>query len=205
MPHQIRYAEHFARGLRTHGHQVLITEEIARQADVNVVIGPHYAKDYHLNSDRVILIDRAYYQKDPDYVSVGWMNKNGGRDFLQGTGRKPPEVIHDHSDSGTIFLTDYNGITEPADHTRYHPVNMKAALPLKDDLRRFKTAIGYRTTALVTAALMGLEVVCRDKENIVYQDNWLDLLPYADWHHLEIEKGETWEHLQSSLNQLGSQ
>jgi hypothetical protein len=52
----------------------------------------------------------------------------------------------------------------------------------------------------VTAALEGLEVVCKDDRNIMSEPNWLELLPYADWNHQEIENGDVWEHLALSLN-----
>ena len=54
----------------------------------------------------------------------------------------------------------------------------------------------------MTAALEGLEVVCKDDRNIMAEPNWLELLPYADWSHHEIENGDVWEHLALSLNQL---
>jgi len=48
-------------------------------------------------------------------------------------------------------------------------------------------AIGYQTSALVTAGLEGLKVICKDKRNIMYNQNWLELLPYADWHYSEMD------------------
>jgi hypothetical protein len=48
---------------------------------------------------------------------------------------------------------------------------------------------------LVSAALAGLEVICKDARNIMFERNWLELLPYADWHWSEIENGDALEHL----------
>jgi hypothetical protein len=125
------------------------------------------------------------------------MNEHGGRGFRVGSGKKPPEIGQNHG-TGTIFLGDYNGKTHEADTIRLHPMNKTYSEPLTAALSRHHKAIGYRTTALVKAALMGLEVECLDPENIIYQPNWRELLPYADWHYSEIESGEAWEHLWDS-------
>lgn len=81
-----------------------------------------------------------------------------------------------------------------------HPAEVRPAESLGEALARHDVAIGYRTTALVTAALMGLRIDCRDPENIMARPDWLELLPWADWHYTEIESGEAWEHLLSSLS-----
>lgn len=123
------------------------------------------------------------------------MNNDGGRDFRIGNGRKPPEPKARRSGSRTLFLADYDGPIEQADTVRLHPARDNNQRPLLDDLHRHDIAIGYRTTALVTAGLEGLQVICKDPQNIMYHDNWLDILPYADWHYSEIQSGEAWAHL----------
>jgi len=130
-----------------------------------------------------------------DWVSLGWMNKDGGCDYKEGEGRKKPYTLKFYRPERTIFLADYNGTVEDADVVRLHPDNKKYDKTLKYDLIRCSKAIGYQTSALVQAGLLGLEIDCRDKTNIMYQDNWLELLPYADWHYSEIQSGEAWEHL----------
>lgn len=130
-----------------------------------------------------------------DWVSLGWMNSDGGRDFSIGSGRNAPE-IKDHRNSGSsIFLADYNGEIERADEVRLHPESERPRDGLCEALRRHGVAIGYKTSALVIAGLEGLEVICKDSTNIMAQPNWLELLPYADWHYSEIQSGEAWEHL----------
>ena len=177
---------------------------------------PWFAKKYWLDHPRVILIDRSYYNqintgkwKSEDWVSNGWMNKHGERDFKIGTGRSTPTPRTGNTGSGRIFLADYdsplerhdgsagraNFSTGNADTVRRHPDRKYYDENIVDALRRHKTAIGYRTTALVTAALEGLEVICMDEQNIMAQPNWLELLPYADWNFSEIQSGEAWEHL----------
>jgi len=201
-PHQIEHAQWFKKGLAKHNIKLRVTNDIQQEADVHIVSGPHYAKQYWLNHPKVILLDRALYHQDKpnkwhsmDWLSIGWM-KDGSREFKIGHGRKSPIPKTRSTGTGTIFLADYNGPVEHADTVRLHPANEHNREPLYDALLRHAHAIGYNTTALVTAALKGLEVTCKDKRNIMYQKNWLEILPYADWRYSEIESGELWEHLQ---------
>lgn len=133
-----------------------------------------------------------------DWVSIGLMRADGGRHFGIGHGREPITAKAGPLGSGSIFLADYNGPTEDADTVRLHPARGQYSEPLPDVLSRHARAIGYQTSALVTAGLMGLEVDCRDKRNIMAEPNWLDLLPYADWHYSEIQNGDAWQHLKQS-------
>lgn len=93
-----------------------------------------------------------------------------------------------------MFLADYDGPQAyEADEIRFHPARGKSADSLEAAFERNDIAIGYQTTALVTAALAGLHPVCLDKRNIMARDDWLEVLPYADWHLDEIENGDVWE------------
>lgn len=195
-------------GFKKHGIILNVTSDIYKSADIHIITGPHYAKDQWLSHERVILIDRAYYHPEKsgkwssmDWLSVGWMNKLGGRDFIEGQGRILPEVKKSTGNK-TIFLADYNGIVEKADIVRLHPAQKKYKTTLLEDLRQCHTATAYGTTSLVMAGLMGLKTVCKDKSSIMHQDNWLQLLPYADWRYSEIISGKLWEHLQLSLDRL---
>ena len=139
-----------------------------------------------------------------DWISLGWLRPNGSRYFHIGEGRDKPEIKERPDKDGTIFLADYDGPIEEADTVRLHPEhNGKSGPPpsetLYEALKRHRTAIGYETSALVTAALEGLDVICKGKINIMLEPNWHDLLPYADWHYSEIQSGEAWEHLWSSI------
>ena len=200
--HQIEHGQWLKEGFKKHGLNLEITSDITKEADIHIVSGPHYAKQYWINHPRVIWLDRSYYNQvksgkwvSEDWVSVGWMDKNGGRIFRPGTGRKAPKPQDGGTGKGSIFLADYDGPVEQADTVRLHPARESNPEPLHDALHRHARAIGYNTTALVTAALEGLEIECKSKESIMYQSNWLELLPYADWRYSEIESGELWEHL----------
>ena len=203
LSHQLEHAQWFKAGLKKHGIDLIITHDINLEADIHIVSGPHYAKQRWLGH-QTILIDRAvipYHQiksvwNSEDWLSIGWMNQDGGRDYKVGVGRKSPILKDRLSEQGTIFLADYNGIVESADTVRLHPARKVYERSLFDDLRRHATAIGYKTSALVTAGLEGLEVVCRESTNIMNRPDWLEVLPYADWRYNEIQSGEIWEHLQ---------
>jgi len=184
-------------GFRKHGLRAEITHNPKEEADIHVISGPHFAKRYWLDHPNTILLDHCYYLGNPEHVSLGWMNSRGGRDFIEGAGKELPAVSDNATGDKSIFLADYNGPLEKADTVRLHPVEGKYDKTLLESLHEHRYAVGYNTTALVTAALEGLEVTCLSKESIMSQENWLNLLPYADWHLSEIESGELWSHLQS--------
>ena len=194
------YADALQSGFRAHGDKAIITGDPYASADIHVVLGPHYAKRQWLGAP-CILLDRCYYRGDPEHVSIGWMTETGGRVFEVGEGREPPTPKPLKTGSRSIFLADYQGEIEPADTIRKHPADQEPTCSLVEALQAHDIAIGYKTTALVTAALEGLQVVCRSPDNIMSEPNWLDLLPYADWSYDEIYSGEAWQHLKRSLNQ----
>jgi hypothetical protein len=200
--HQREHAQWLSAGCKRHGLSLTVTDDRHLTADVHIVSGPHYAKSEWLHHPRVLFLDRAYYHeeksgrwKSMDWVSLGWLRPDGGRRFRAGSGRPLPVVESRPETGGTIFLADYGGQIEPADTVRRHPEDEAPRESLRSALRRHRTAIGYGTTALVSAALAGLEIVCKDARNIMSEQNWLGLLPYADWHWTEIENGEALEHL----------
>ncbi len=149
-----------------------------------------------------MMIDRAlWHQEKPekwhsmDWVSVGWI-KNGRKIFRIGNGRKAPEPKTGNNGRGSVFLADYYGPVEQADTIRLHPERESNSEQLLDCLHRHARAIGYNTTALITAGLEGLEIECKSPDSIMSQPNWLELLAYTDWRYDEIESGELCTHLQ---------
>lgn len=192
---QVRYAEVFKNGVP--GSR--ITVDPRERADVHIVLGPHFS---NWRTNDTILVDRCFYRGDPDHVSVGWI-KDGHRVFHLGVGRKPPKRKPLKSGHRSIFLADYKGKIGKADKIRYHPAEAPGK-PLLDELKDYDIAYGYRTTALVTAALEGLKTTSFYDQHILNQTNWLELLPYADWSFEEIFRGELWRHLESSRPPLPS-
>lgn len=199
LDHQRQHAEWFRRGLGKCGHRLRVTADRDAEADIHIVSGPWYAKSRWIGHPRVVLIDRCYYRGDPQHVSVGWMNAAGGRDFTAGEGRPGPVPAPAKVGTRSIFLADYEGPVEPADTVRLHPARERPGEPLEAALSRHDVAIGYDTTALVTAALMGLRTVCRSETNIMARPDWLELLPWADWHGSEIASGACWDHLRQAI------
>lgn len=208
LKHQQEHAEWFAEGFRRHGIELKITPQIIAEGDIHIVSGPWYAKQAWLDHPRVILIDRAYLPThqiksgkyiSEDFISVGWMTKTGGRKFYENIGRSP---IQKGFTEGTksIFLCDYKGKpTCKVDMVRWHPNDVSTVSTLEEDLSLCDRAYGYHTSALVTAALMGLKVTSFDPEHILNQENWLQLLPYADHSADQIKSGETWELMREHL------
>jgi len=127
------------------------------------------------------------------------MKENGEREYKIGSKSKhqPVKIKTRGSGAGTIFLADYNGPIHQADTIRLHPDNGTTKERLIDAIRRHDTAIGYRTTALITAAIEGLNIICMDENHILNDPKWPEILPWADWHYSQIESGEAWEHLKS--------
>lgn len=135
------------------------------------------------------------------------MNERGGRRYTKGDGKDRPVIKrNDVNERKVIFLADYGQASAGADYDtfRRHPGDDERGLSLYEQLRSHSCAKGNKTTALVTAALMGLEVHSSDPDHILNQPDWQGLLPYADWHYSEIQSGEAWEHLRSSLPQQQS-
>ena len=200
-PHQVEHGRWLKKGFKCHGLNLNITADITKEADIHIVSGPHYALDYWKDHQRVILLDRAlWHQEKPekwrsmDWLSAGWV-KNGQRVFRVGCGRKHPKPKAGSNGRGSIFLADYYGPVEQADTIRLHPQRDTNPEPLLDCLHRHARAIGYNTTALITAGLEGLEIECKSPDSIMSHSNWLELLAYTDWKYSEIQSGALWQHL----------
>ena len=206
-PHQREHGEWLSKGFKRHGLTCTLTENRYQEGDIHIVSGNHYAKDIWTGHPRTIWLDKRLYKEGPKpdgmvsdpFVSLGWLNAIGGRDFAEGTGKEYPICKPQKHGKRSIFLADYQGKIEPADTVRRHHLEETYTETLEEALSRHDIAIGYMTTALVKAGLEGLKVVCKDPRSIMHQPNWLKLLPYADWHFSEIESGEAWEHLRHAL------
>lgn len=198
---QMEHTEWFRDGLKNHGIDLIISNSRNTKGDIHIVSGPNFCRNEWLDHPRVISIDRCYYHpgksiwKSMDWISLGWLRPDGGRKFIMGSGRQKPIIKPRPKTGGTIFLADYDGPVEKADTVRLHPAKQSHTDTLEEALSRHRKAVGYQTTSLVTAALEGLEIVCKDERSILTEPDWLELLPYADWRYDEIQSGEAWEHL----------
>jgi len=194
-PHQVKLSQLLKQGFRKHGIDAALTSCVTQKSDIHIILGPHYAKQHWLKHERVILLDRCYYNSSHNHVSVGWMNNIGGRDFKLGSGKDKLKTLEPIGNK-SLFLADYNGVVENADIVRLHPENCRYETSLQDSINECNRATGYETTSLVQAALCGLEINCKGNTSILKKDNWLELLPYANWSYDEIRSGELWQHLQ---------
>ena len=217
LAHQINHAECFTAGFQRHGQACEISSRPDAEADIHVVLGPHYALKHWINHPRCIWLDRAYWG-DPECVTVGWA-AGGGRRFPLEDGHRPaPELQPWREGRNAIVLADYGDkgdsmVALARPHVdrlelRRHPAEGGTGT-LSGALRDFHIAIGKRSTALVEAAICGLSIVCLDPtsavlpvastsiKDIVKPDRreWLRRLSWANWSADEIRTGDLWDSL----------
>lgn len=224
LQHQQQFGEYFLTGFKRHGIKAELTSNVNQEADVHVVLGPHYARD-RWAGNHTILLDRGWWGDPAWDVSIGWMNHNTGMIISTGNDdtRPKPELLAMREGatpfrpgSRCIGLLDYGMPPEKlsqqytvgyalhpqwrADAIRPHPAD-KTQGDLIDALAGFHRAIGYRTSALVTALIQGLRVYCLDVRNPAHHDNcpsretWLNNLSHHHYNGDEIASGLVWEFL----------
>lgn len=192
LSHQVDYAQALAAGIP--GAEISYSPDTP--ADTHIVIGPHFAK-----WPDALMLDRAYWG-DPDCVSVHWL-KDGEKVRTTGNPyRAHPDFMPYKVGNREIYLCDYGekwGL-ESDITVRYHPAQSTPRMPLMDELERHDIATGRRTTALVDAALMGLEVRTDDPHSPVWpirnktgdREQWLRDLAWHNWSKDEIINGSMW-------------
>jgi hypothetical protein len=180
----------------------VLTDSPDTLADTHIVMGPWFALDKWRRAPNVLYIDRAYWG-DPDAVSVHWL-KHGEKVYgVKQGGRDCPAVEPYRQSQKRIFLCDY-GCEPEGDYqgVRYHPADGGEGT-LQDALEGYGIAIGRRTTALLDAAMMGLQVITNDRHSPVWpisgrlggREQLLRRLAWHNWTIDEIRQGLMWEHL----------
>lgn len=217
------YAQHIAKGLSRLDIKHEITSDPDLQGDIHICIGPHYAFSQCLGK-RTIYIDRCLWGDDLEYVTIGWLNDDGGMVYPTGCDdlRQKPDLFgwRDSTDRA-IFLLDYPMRdfdiikSEFSDvGVRYHPAIKPNQISLDHHLSMYDVAIGWRTSALVTAAVNGMPVISFDSRSPVYpiagrdimdirkpcRKQWLNNLSYAQWSGKEIASGEALEYVLKRIN-----
>ena len=212
LKHQIEFAEYLSHGLKKHGVNACITSQIDAKANIHIVLGPHYAKSQWLGHSRTILLDRCFWGNHKQVVSLAWMTKDGGRVVLSGDNDRPkPELQPWKTGDKVIELVDFGGQPSTGHNYRLHPTTSKPTETLDSALRRHDIAVGGVGTAMVTAAIYGLPVVCLDNRSVCLpmsskstnpidiirpsREQWLNNLSYMNWSGSEIESGEAFEYL----------
>jgi hypothetical protein len=191
----MRWAQALVEGFAQHGLTAQIGD-VNAEGDLHVIQGPHYAYEQWRHA-RPLMIDRAYYGPVDDWVSLGWLNPDGSRDFGDGG----PERWEAHVAAGLVSLDPmaqgqryvlFGDFAE--DRVAYQRIFAEAwargwpiayrphpaapdwpdcpawvlRQPFDDVIEFTRLAIGFRTTSLVTAALAGVPVCCLDPRNPVY-------------------------------------
>jgi hypothetical protein len=241
LEHQRRWGEAIAEGFRAHGHAARIdTSKNNAGGDVHVVYGPHYAFNEWVGKPNVLYANRCFYGSKKEWMSLGWLNVDGSRDFMN---RGKPKgrwnqhrrklqmelepmasgriatVFGDYVENRPRYLEIMRECSSFGWAVKYrkHPdapdwefcPYERADGHLVDVLTDCRVAIGFATSALVTAALRGVPVVCFDPSNPVHEiashrlnvygmtsrRAWVYRLAWTQWHIEELRGGEFWNHL----------
>lgn len=178
-------------------------------------IGPHYALNRCMGT-QTILVDRCLWGDDLEFVTVGWLKKNGGMHYptnAPGDRPKPELMKWKQASEKKLVLVDYE--KSPNDFAgidgsyRFHPALGIEQPDLIEQLDNHDIAIGYRTSALFTAAIRGLPVISFDERSSVYtissnsigdiirpdRTQWLNNMSYAQWSFSEVQSGEALEYV----------
>lgn len=232
LAHQVQFGEWLRRGFARHGVVAEVSADVDREADLHVVQGPWYARDRWLGHPRTVLLERGWWGDPARDVSLGWMTADGGLSIRAGCADdrfkpvlapwKPPRDF----EARALLLLDYGQSPDPAVvqaltavpnpallTVRQHPNSCAPSESLSAAFQRCDFALGHRTSALVSACIAGLPVVCFDHRNPVWpmasnnlrslmrvqREGWLRDLSYHQWHADEIANGQAWAFLMESF------
>ena len=220
LAHQVEHGEVLKAGFARHGIDIDVTADIHQHGDIHIVSGPWYALPTWQGKPNVLWLDRCFYGNARDYVSLGWLNADGSRDFrntdkTEGKGILPELKSSKKRRLCAVVFGDYGG--DPREHLKYarkkydsvwfrpHPsdTGLSPYLPLRGELSSVwqigDVAIGHSSTVLVDAEINGLFVESTDPRHVVHHNGdreaWLKRLSWAQWHLDELANGSFWEHL----------
>jgi len=197
LEHQVTIAKALKQGLT--GLNATISDSPTTSADLHVCMGPWFAYS-RWRLANTLYIDRAYWG-DPYCVSVHWLKAGEKRFTASSVRRGHPPLRPMKTGSMTIYLCDYGdrGV-DHCDTVRRHPADIEPTETLEQALARHQRAIGGRSTALVDAAIMGLEIHTDDLHSPVYplvrgvpREDWIVDLAVHNWSIDEIAAGEMWD------------
>jgi hypothetical protein len=162
-------------------------------------MGPWYALN---ENPRCLYIDRAYWG-DPQAVSISWYDNRKLFDWADKPARQHPQLQPEKPVGRTVILCDYGmtGVEElrrnPGATIRRHPSEQQAGESLADCLNAHSKAVGRHTTALVDAAIAGLEVEADAAGPCgglrFGREHWIRCLAWHNWTKTEIESGYAFE------------
>ena len=218
--HQVDEARAMLKGFKKHGITASAgPQRHPRGADVNIVLGPYYSLEPHKGTTGTLYIDRGYYEW-PKFNSIHWVDlateKIWIRDY-QESSRYHPYLQVAKEGRRAVVLLDHLAVSslpvrkDLIDRARrafgtvtirYHPSEKHETDSLEECLNKHDVAFGHRTTALVEAALAGLEVRTKDIYSPAYplakgiqgRVYWAKELSWHMWTLEEMESGEVWEY-----------
>jgi len=209
-------------GFERHGLTVQITADKYAPGDLHVVQGPHYCYQEWLGKPNVLWLNRGFYGDARFDLSIGWLNRDGSRDFrnadkTEPNGTLPPMKAQKTRRETCIVFTDYGQRPESlmdyaAQHFspwqtvhRPHPAEYpeRSFAPLAGVWPHRDVAIGHASTVLVEAVLNGLHAIALDPRHVCNdmeedRESWLIRLSWAMWNHTEIINGNFWSHLNAA-------
>jgi len=218
LTHQREYAGYLKAGFERQGYQATVTADKTSDADIRVVQGPHYAKSENLGK-RTIILDRCFWGHPAKVVTLAWLRPDGGREFVENApgDRDRPELLPWKSrEQFALVLNDFDRRVDTAPlrkdylvETREHPARVKPKTGIRTVLARNDFAVGFVSTAMVSAVVAGLPVVALDDRSPVVpvasqsidalrrpdREQWLRNLSYMNWTAVEISTGKALEML----------
>lgn len=221
IPHQVNEAIGMMEGFKKHSDiRASVTDQKrVLGADINIVFGPYYSLKEHQGIPNTLYIDRGYYEW-PKYNSIHWVDSNTEKIWInnnQGHPRYHPNQQPKKNGRKAVVLLDHIAVSNQRDRRklidrargefdtvtiRYHPYEKEPDNSLEECLENHDVAFGHRTTALVEAALAGLEVRTKDIYSPVYPlsinhqnlTEWIHDLSWHMWTLEEMKSGEVWEY-----------
>jgi hypothetical protein len=194
-------------GFEALGHAVKTTTDRTARGDITVVHGCNYAKDFA--EGRVLWLDRCWYGRTTEWVSLGWKVNNHARIYAQGGSQRfKSHVEQGHvelapmkAETSTIVIDGYPQALKGkyGGHYRAHPARASHTDTLAEAMEPYSHAITEYGTCAAQAWLAGLTVDCHDPHNIVHthhvRETWANDLAWTQFTNAELASGYAIKHL----------
>lgn len=220
LAHQVEHGQALTYGLKRHGINLDVTSNIHKEGDIHIISGPWYARDAWLGKPNVLWLDRCFYGDAHDFVSIGWMRRDGSRNFCNADkteGKEPLPALKlcKKRRRCAVVFGDYDGDARAmlanarrkydSVWFRPHPQDTRPlpCFPMRgslDDVWSIAdVAVGHSSTVLVEAQINGLFVESTYAQHVVHfsddREAWIKRLSWAQWSLDELVAGTFWEHL----------
>lgn len=207
-------------GFARHGLNAEVTADKRRRGDIHIVQGPWYCYREWLGQPNVLYLDRCFFGNPARDVSLGWLNSDGSREFLNhgmAVAKGTLPELHPRTEKRrcAVIFADYGrDMTEVVKQARWdydsvffrpHPAQDQTTpvMTLRGELEGVwalaDVAIGHSSTVLVEAEIRGKHVISSDPRHVCHgiedRAQWLTDLSWAQWSFEELAAGTFWEHL----------